>query len=119
MTIHIDGATITSITTDTGASSSDFITNDTTLTISGSITSTNGSGGTDTLQIFLIGGAFGGGTGTQVGSVSISGTGAWSFDLTTSSNINAQSLADGTYTIRITNPGTHFTPVTHSLVVDA
>src|SRR4051794_21720191 len=117
MTITISSATITSITTDTGTSSTDFLTNDTTLILGGSITAASG-GGTGTLGIWLTGGAFG--TGTLVGSVSVSGTGAWSFDLTSSSNVNAQSLADGTYTITITNNNTSITPSlsTHSLTED-
>src|SRR5262249_32319791 len=69
----------------------------------------NGTG-SDTLGIWLSGGVFGtanGGKGTLVGTVSVSVSGTvtaqpWSFDLTTSSNVNAQSLADGTYTIHVT-----------------
>jgi hypothetical protein len=93
----IIGANITSITTDSG-NSTDFITNDQTLTISGDASiSLVGS----TLGIWLQGGAFA--TPTLVGTVDMTGllglVVPWSFDLTTSANVNAQSLADGTYTI--------------------
>jgi hypothetical protein len=51
-------ATFTGITTDTGSSSTDLITNDTSLTLSGSYTVTSG-GGTDSFSIWLTGGEFG------------------------------------------------------------
>ena len=87
MAVKIKSATISSISTDTGASSTDFITDDPTLTISGQVNTTGGSG-TDTLDIFLVGGAFG--AGTLVGTVTVSASGNWSFDLTTSSVLAAQ-----------------------------
>src|SRR6185295_7101213 len=102
MPITITGATLTSDSTDTGSSSTDFITSDRTLTFGGSITSKTGSG-TGTLGIWISGGSFGtanGGKGTLIGSTSISGTGAWSFDFT------GTSIAEGSYTVHITNgPG--------------
>ncbi len=105
MAIHVRGATIDSITADTGSSATDFITSDRTLTLAGSITRTVGSGAAGTLNIFLVGGVFGTGRGTLVGSVSVSGTGSWTFNLAASTDINAQSLADGTYTIRLADSG--------------
>ena len=105
MAIHVKGATIDSITTDTGSSGTDFITSDRTLTLAGSITKTNGNGAAGSLDIFLVGGAFGTGKGTLVGSLSVSGTGSWTFNLATSTNVNAQSLADGIYTIRLADNG--------------
>ena len=119
MSIHIKGATIDSITDDTGSSGTDFITSDRTLTLAGSITETSGTGAAGSLDIFLVGGAFGTGKGTLVGSVSVSDTGSWTFNLATSSNVDAQSLADGTYTIRLADPETQNTSLaTQTLSID-
>jgi VCBS repeat-containing protein len=119
MAIHIKGATIDSITEDTGSSRTDFITSDRTLTLAGSITETSGTGAAGSLDIFLVGGAFGTGKGTLVGSVSVSDTGSWTFNLATSSNVDAQSLADGTYTIRLADPETQNTSLaTQTLSID-
>ena len=119
MAIHIKGATIDSIIKDTGSSRTDFITSDRTLTLAGSITETSGTGAAGSLDIFLVGGAFGTGKGTLVGSVSVSDTGSWTFNLATSSNVDAQSLADGTYTIRLADPETQNTGLaTQTLSID-
>ena len=118
MAIHVKGATIDAIITDTGSSSTDFITSDQTLTLTGSITQTNGKGAAGSLDIFLIGGAFGTGKGTLVGSVSVSGTGSWTFNLATSANVNAQSLADGTYTIRLADGPGNTSLATQTLTID-
>jgi len=119
MAIHIKGATIDSITDDTGSSRSDFITSDRTLTLAGSITETSGTGAAGSLDILLVGGAFGTGKGTLVGSVSVSDTGSWTFNLATSSNVDAQSLADGTYTIRLADPEAENTSLaTQTLSID-
>src|SRR5215472_13185965 len=103
MAIHVRGATIDSISADTGSSGVDFITSDRTPTLAGSVTRLSGSGAAGTLDIFLVGGTFGTGRGTLVGSVSVSKTGSWMFNLATSTDVDAQSLADGTYTIRVTD----------------
>src|SRR4051812_9709781 len=106
MAITISTATITGITTDSGSSTTDFITNDQTLILSGGITGKSGSG-SGTLGIWLSGGSFGtgnGGKGTLVGTFTVgTSTTSWTYDLTTSSVVAAKSLADGTYTIHITN----------------
>ena len=106
MAIHLKNGTIDSIGTDTGTSSSDFVTSDQTLIIHGNV-STNGHGGSLTLGIWLSGGSFGvanGGKGTLVGTVGgITASGLWSFNLTTSSVTAAQLLANGSYTIHLTN----------------
>jgi hypothetical protein len=98
MAVGISAALI-SVNADSGDSSSDYITNDPTLTIAFSTNATT----TGTVGIWLTGGTFG--TGTLVGQVAITTTGSdtHSFDLTTSSVVNAQSLADGNYTITLTN----------------
>ena len=114
----IIGANITSITTDSGTPS-DFITNDRSLTIGGDANVTLvGS----TLGIWIQGGAFA--TPTLVGTVDMTfllGLAVpWSFDLTTSAEVDAQSLADGTYTIIVADtllPLTAFD--TQTVTVDA
>lgn len=118
MAIHVRGATVDSISDDTGSSATDFVTSDRTLTLAGSITRTSGSGAAGTLNIFLAGGAFGTGRGTLVGSVSVSGNGSWTFNLATSTDVNAQSLADGTYTIRIADASRNISLATHALTID-
>src|SRR5262245_55011350 len=89
-------ADINSITTDSG-SPNDFITNDQTLIVHGdALLSVVGT----TLGVWLVGGAFA--TPTLVGTVALPLVGVatpWSFDFTTSANVNAQVLAPGTYTI--------------------
>jgi Tol biopolymer transport system component len=118
MALRIRNATIGSISADTGTSSTDFITDDTTLTLSGTVTTT-GSEGTATLDIFLVGGAFGTGNGTLVGAVAISAGGAWTFNLTTSSVVAAQNLANGTYRIRLAAASAPSTTLaSRTLVVD-
>jgi hypothetical protein len=102
MSITIDTASITTIATDTGNSSTDFITADKTLTIGGQILAVHGGGG-GTLGIWLSGGGFGNGQGTLFGSVAIGGVGPWSFDLATSAVTAAHSLTNGTYAIHITS----------------
>ena len=62
MAITISAATITGITTDSGSSTTDFITNDQTLILSGGITGKSGTG-SGTLGIWLSGGSFGTGNG--------------------------------------------------------
>jgi hypothetical protein len=119
MTIHIRGATIDSITADTGSSDTDFITSERTLTLSGSITRISGDGAAGTLNIFLVGGSFGTGRGTLVGRVSVSETGSWTYNLATSTNVDAQSLSDGTYTIRLADNGPRrFSLTTQTLTID-
>jgi hypothetical protein len=103
MAIHVRGATIDSISADTGSSGIDFITSDRTPTLAGTVTRLTGSGAAGTLDIYLVGGTFGTGRGALVGSVSVSKTGSWTFNLATSTDVDAQSLADGTYTIRVTD----------------
>src|SRR5262249_34485802 len=56
--LNIQSASITAVTTDTGVSSTDFITNDPALVLSGSISNKNS---TSTLNIWLSGGVFGSG----------------------------------------------------------
>ncbi len=105
MAKSISAASITSITQDTGASNPDYITDDQTLILGGSAT-LGGFGSNATLGIWISGGSFGtgnGGRGTLVGTVSLSSSGTWTFDLTTSGVVSARSLADGTYTISITD----------------
>ena len=99
----ITAATISSISTDSGSSSTDFVTNDQTLTLAGTANVSAGTGSA-TLGIWLTGGTFG--AGTLVGSISegTPGNGInWSFDFTTSGVANAQSLAAGTYSIVVTD----------------
>jgi len=105
MAKSISAGSIASIAQDTGASNTDFVTDDPTLTLAGSAT-VAGNGNAATLGIWISGGSFGtgnGGKGTLVGTVSLSGSGSWTFDLTTSGVVSARSLADGTYTIRISD----------------
>jgi hypothetical protein len=115
MAITINTAAVTSITTDTGSSTTDFITNDQTLTFGGSITPISGND-SGTLGIWLSGGSFGtanGGKGTLIGSITISVTGAWSFTY-------SSSIPEGSYIIHITN-GTSTTAsdlASHSLTED-
>src|SRR5215472_3748842 len=118
MPFKITSATIGSIKDDTGSSSTDFITNDPTLTLSGKVGAA-GSGGNDTLNVYLVGSSFGGGNGTLIGSVTISAAGAWSFNLASSSVVAARSLADGSYTIRLaTASSPSKTLASHTLRID-
>ncbi len=118
MAVHVRGATIDSVGADSGSSESDFITADRTLTLAGTITRTSGNGAAATLDIFLVGGAFGAGKGTLVGSISVSGSGSWTFNLATSTNVDAQSLADGTYTIRLAGNSSGRSLATRTLEID-
>ena len=105
MSVHISTASIGSITSDNGNSSSDFITNDPTLVLNGSVTAT-GSGTPAKLGIWISGGGFGhghGGKGTLVGYATVDLSGTWTYDLTTSSVVNATSLSNGTYDFQITD----------------
>ena len=116
----ITAATISSISTDSGNSSTDFVTNDQTLTLAGTANVSAGTGSA-TLGIWLTGGTFG--AGTLVGSISEGTTGNginWSFDLTTSGVVNAQNLAAGTYSIVVTDGNVSIaSPVaSHSMIVD-
>lgn len=119
--MSITGASITGITSDTGSSGSDYNTSDKTLTISG--TAARSGTGSDILYIYLSGGSFSGGTdGQLVGQVTLpQGQTTWSFDLTTSSVVGAQNLADGTYTIRVDNSATASSTDfdTQTLVIDS
>jgi hypothetical protein len=88
---------IVGITDDTGASSSDFITSDTTLLIRGSTSgfSTAGGGQGDMVHVTLVG------TGANAGVnidqyVAVDGMGNWSLDST------ANALADGAYNVTAT-----------------
>src|SRR5262249_35807592 len=68
--LTVNSASITSISVDSGASSSDFVTNDTILQFNGNVSSSSGTG-SGTIGIWLSGGQFGtgnGGKGTLVGS---------------------------------------------------
>jgi hypothetical protein len=118
MAIKIKDATIGSISTDTGSSSTDFVTDDTGPSFSG-LVNTVGSGASDTLDIFLVGGVFGTGNGTLIGTVPISASGAWSFNLAASRVVAARTLTDGTYTIRLAEGGPPSkTLASQSLVID-
>src|SRR4051794_7321493 len=99
MVLKIRTATVGSITTDTGTSSGDFITDDNTLILAGQVNVVGAGKGT--LDVFLVGGAFGTGNGTLVGTATISGNGSWSYDLASSNVAAARQLADGIYTIRL------------------
>ena len=115
---------ISSISTDSGTSATDFVTNDNTLTITGT-TDGFAVNGTDKIWVQVIK--------TSDGSVASSGyathstatsNAGWTFvtDGGVNNTVSATTLANGTYTIRAvytTNTGTEIsTPVTHSLVVD-
>jgi hypothetical protein len=79
----ITSAAIGSVTDDTGASSTDFITDDRTLVVGGTVNIGNGNGSV-ILYIWISGGSFGSGNGTKVGSVTFNTSGnniSWSFDL--------------------------------------
>jgi hypothetical protein len=118
MAVNIKSATIKSISGDTGTSSTDFVTDDPVQTISGTVNVT-GNGASDTLDVFLVGGAFGSGNGTLVGTVSVSASGNWSLNLATSSVLAARHLADGTYIIRladVSRPST--TLASQTLIID-
>jgi Ca2+-binding RTX toxin-like protein len=118
MSLHIDTATITTDTNDTGSSGTDWLTSDNQLVFGGDITAVHGSG-TTSLGIWISGGSFGadnGGKGTLLGSsTTFTGTGAWSFDAS-----SLPALSDGTYTIHITEgTGTGASDLaSHSLIVD-
>jgi VCBS repeat-containing protein len=115
--LKIRTATVGSIADDTGSSSTDFMTLDNTLALSGQVTTSgNGRG---TLDVFLVGGAFGTGNGTLVGTTTITGNGSWTYDLATSSNLAARTLADGTYTIRLADDlAPSRTIATHNFTID-
>jgi hypothetical protein len=88
-------ASLTAITTDSGTAG-DFITNDTTLIFSGT------ESGISTLGIWISGGIYGtgnGGKGTLIGTVPTApgNNSSWSF------NYAGTALADGTYTVRLTD----------------
>jgi len=101
--------TITGVTSDNGRSSSDGITNDTTLIISGSTASTTGaSAAYCTVTVSSS-------TGGVLGTATADADGLWSFDYT------GTTLADGTYTFSATaaNGGyTGLTSSTYTVVVD-
>jgi Tol biopolymer transport system component len=118
MALRIRTATVDAIGTDTGASPSDFVTHDTTLTLAGTA-ATSGSGTPATLNIYLVGGGFGGGNGTLVGSVRMAAAGAWFYDLTQSGLPAARNLANGTYTIRLADAAAPATTLaSRALIVD-
>ncbi|MEQ1346104.1 beta strand repeat-containing protein, partial [Acinetobacter seifertii] len=75
---------ITSITTDTGLSSTDFITSDTTLTVNGTLAGTLGSG--EVAQISINGG-------TSWTNLTIT-AGVWSY-------VDSRTLTDGNYTYQV------------------
>lgn len=113
----ISSATITSITTDSGSSGSDYITNDTSVSVSGTYTSSNGASG-NTFGVWAVSGSNWYFLGQVVGAKSSTNV-AWSFTNTT------HFLAEGSYTLEIVqstnqtdaNPGgTVIT--THALTVD-
>ncbi|MEQ1325142.1 Ig-like domain-containing protein, partial [Acinetobacter soli] len=75
---------ITSITTDTGLSSTDFITSDTTLTVNGTLAGTLGSG--EVAQISIDGG-------TSWTNLTVT-AGVWSY-------VDSRTLTDGNYTYQV------------------
>ena len=88
----------------------DFVTNDNTLTFSGTDTATGASG--SRLGIWLSGGIYG--TGTNIGSVLLGATSTtWKLSYGTA-------LADGTYTVTLTDGVTSSSPAlsTQALVID-
>lgn len=95
----ITNVSLSSVTTDTGVSSSDLITQDRSLLLAGYVDDTAA-----TIGIWIAGGAFGfgnGGKGTLVGTATGGGTTTWTFDLTTSGVVSAHELADGVYTVSL------------------
>ncbi|ABI37464.1 putative outer membrane adhesin like protein [Shewanella sp. MR-4] len=102
-----DGNTvaITSITQDTGSSSSDFITNDNTLVFHGTVDLDDNS----TLAVTINGNTYTVGNGLV-----IDAQGNWSVDLT------GTVLADGTYTVNatVTDVAGNFKTVTQDVIID-
>ncbi|MGY8638125.1 Ig-like domain-containing protein, partial [Bradyrhizobium sp. 14AA] len=99
--LAITAVAFNKITTDSGSSSTDLDTSDNgsdgSLVLGG--TYTKATGGTDWIGVWIRGGEFGT-TWTWVGAVQVAnGTGAWSFDLASSSVTSAHVLDDGTYTV--------------------
>jgi hypothetical protein len=94
--LSVKKASLIGIATDTGTVG-DFITDDNTLVLSG----TDKDSGSSTLGIWISGGVYGslnGGKGTLIGTVTLSpGQTGWSFDF------SGTKLADGTYTISLTD----------------
>ncbi|VEE62464.1 CshA-type fibril repeat [Shewanella putrefaciens] len=102
-----DGNTvaITSITQDTGSSSSDFITNDNTLVFHGTVDLDDNS----TLAVTINGVTY-----TTANGLVIDAQGNWSVDLT------GTVLADGTYTVNatVTDVAGNFKTVTQDVIID-
>src|SRR5262249_3420428 len=93
---------------------SDFITDTSSVLLSGMVTASHG-GGQGTLGVWVSGGAYGtanGGKGTLFGTATITANGAWTFSFS--------SLPDGAYTIHITDGKGKGAPdlATHSLMID-
>ena len=114
MSTHLESFSLTAITTDVGAA--DFLTNDHTLILNGSL-KYNGSDGTNqttSFELWLSGGEFGVSTlvgtfsfppGFLPGDPSSTSTIDWSFNLQTLGTAAAQFLNDGTYTLLLKEPG--------------
>ena len=114
MSTHLKSFSLTAITTDAGAA--DFLTNDHTLILNGSL-KYNGSDGTNqvtSFELWLSGGEFGVSTligtfsfppGFLPGDPSRTSTIDWSFNLATLGIAAAQFLNDGTYTLLLKEPG--------------
>ena len=109
---------ISAISDDTGVSTSDFVTSDNTLTITGTTNGYNAASG-DKVLVQILSGS----TVVSSGFVTPSNN-SWSFNHTSTGTggVNAATLADGTYTIRAvytTAAGVpNSQPVSHSLVID-
>ncbi|EPL05345.1 Ig-like domain-containing protein [Pseudomonas sp. CF161] len=104
-TAPAESITLSAVSPDTGASSSDFITSANRLSFSGTLGSTLASG--EGVQVSLDGG-------TTWSSATVSGT-TWSYDNT------ASVIADGSYTVQariIDSAGNTGTAVSHALQVD-
>jgi Hint domain len=115
VTVHIQSANITSISTDSGSSATDFYTNDQTLIVSGTVT-TNGGGGADYLAIWATQGT----THVYLGQATVTATGTWTLTTGTGGTIPA-----GAYTLQafeVTNGTTTYPSgsalASHALTID-
>ena len=117
--LPLNSASVTSITSDTGSSATDFITTDPTLVLNGTVANKTSN---NVLNIWLSGGTFGGGV--RVGQINLAPSQTavpWSFDLATSSVLAARNLADGKFTITLNKSATRIKSgvlSARSLVVD-
>src|SRR4051794_33530570 len=108
--MSVKKATLTGITTDSGASL-DFITNDNTLVFNG----TDQDSGASTLGIWISGGIYGSGNGskgTLIGTVSLAqGQKSWTFSFA------GTPLADGTYTVTLTDGSANGTSALNTQII--